>query len=73
MKTHKETWSLDTHPHIPLCDLLKLTGPRLSGGSAKHLIASGSVLVDGEIETRKKCKITRGQCVRIDIFEIYVI
>jgi ribosome-associated protein len=68
---NKETFPLDTD-YIELCTLLKLTGPTVSGGMAKHFIAEGLVTVDGEIETRKKCKIKAGQTVIFDEFEITV-
>lgn len=51
------------HEHIALCDLLKLAGVAESGAAAKHHIAEGQVLVDGIVETRKRCKIRRGQTV----------
>ncbi|MEU4576443.1 RNA-binding S4 domain-containing protein [Nonomuraea sp. ATR24] len=57
---------------IPLCDLLKYCGVTETGGMAKHLIAEGLVLVDGEVELRKTCKIRSGQVVSGDGFEIHV-
>ena len=54
------------HDSIALCDLLKLVGLSESGASAKHSIAAGEVQVDGVVETRKRCKIRRGQKVVID-------
>ena len=58
-----ETFLLEGHPHVELCDLLKLLGWSDSGASAKALIAQGLVLVDGNIETRKRCKILAEQVV----------
>ncbi|NKI74106.1 ribosome-associated protein YbcJ [Dickeya sp. CFBP 2040] len=55
---------LDKHPHVELCDLLKLQGWSESGASAKQVIAAGEVTVDGHTETRKRCKIVAGQVVR---------
>lgn len=49
--------------HIPLCDLLKLTGVADSGGQGKALAAAGEVKVDGQVETRKTAKIRAGQRV----------
>lgn len=72
MTINKEIFSLDGE-YIELCTLLKLTGPTVSGGMAKHIIADGFVSVDGEIETRKKCKIRPGQTIRFEDFEIAVI
>lgn len=58
-----ETFHLDKHPHVELCDLLKLLGWSESGAAAKAAIAQGNVTVDGQIETRKRCKIIAGQQV----------
>lgn len=55
---------LDKHPHVELCDLLKLQGWSESGAAAKQVIADGEVTVDGQIETRKRCKIVAGQVVQ---------
>ena len=57
------TFSLGKHPHVELCDLLKLQGWNESGAAAKNAIADGYVKVDGKIETRKRCKIVAGQTV----------
>ncbi len=51
------TFSLGKHPHVELCDLLKLEGWSESGAQAKIAIAEGQVKVDGAVETRKRCKI----------------
>lgn len=58
-----ETFHLDKHPHVELCDLLKLLGWSESGAAAKAVIADGGVTVDGQVETRKRCKIIAGQRV----------
>ena len=58
-----EIFHLNQHPHVELCDLLKLLGWSDSGASAKQLIANGDVSVDDQIETRKRCKIVAGQVV----------
>ncbi|SLM62182.1 MULTISPECIES: ribosome-associated protein YbcJ [Dickeya] len=57
---------LDKHPHVELCDLLKLQGWSESGAAAKLAIAAGDVTVDGHTETRKRCKILAGQVVRFN-------
>ena len=59
--------------YIPLCDLLKYCGVTETGGMAKHLIAEGMVLVDGEVELRKTRKIRTGQLVSGDGFAIRVL
>ncbi len=57
-----KTFTLSSE-HIPLCNLLQLTNLCASGGEAKIVIAEELVTVDGQIETRKRCKIVRGQQV----------
>jgi len=57
------TFMLDSHPFVALCDLLKLEGWCESGGAAKAAIEQGLVKVDGQVETRKRCKIISGQVV----------
>lgn len=49
--------------YIELKSLLKLTGLVNSGGEAKVVIDDGQVTVDGQVETRKACKIRLGQVV----------
>lgn len=49
--------------YIELKALLKLTDLVTSGGEAKIVIDDGQVLVDGQVETRKACKIRLGQVV----------
>ncbi len=59
--------------YIELNNLLKLTGVVASGGAGKMIVASGDVRVDGQLETRKTCKIRAGQTVILDGIEIKVI
>jgi ribosome-associated protein len=56
-----------------LHNLLKLTGLADSGGSAKMLVASGAVKVDGRPELRKTCKIRAGQVVMLGDTRIAVL
>ena len=51
--------------HITLDALLKATGLAGSGGAAKVLIASGQVLVNGQIETRRGRKLRAGDEVAV--------
>lgn len=51
--------------HVELNQLLKLSGLVDSGGAGKAVVASGDVLVDGQVELRKTCKIRAGQTVQI--------
>lgn len=59
--------------YIELNTLLKLMGLASSGGAAKAIIAAGEVSVDGQVETRKTCKIRVGQVVRLGDEEISVV
>ena len=65
-------FALDGHPVVELHQLLKLAGLVDSGGAGKHLVASGAVRVDGEVELRKTCKLHAGQVVSIDDITIVV-
>ena len=58
--------------HVELNQLLKLAGICDSGGAGKALVASGAVVVDGQVELRKTCKIRAGQVVRVGDVEIAV-
>ena len=58
------TFALDGD-YIELKALLKLTDLVSSGGEAKMLISEGQVLVDGQVELRKACKIRAGQQVQL--------
>ncbi|MEH0875644.1 ribosome-associated protein YbcJ [Pectobacterium cacticida] len=60
------TFHLDKHPYVELCALLKLLGWSESGAAAKLAIAAGDVTVDGQIETRKRCKIVAGQTIHFN-------
>jgi ribosome-associated protein len=50
---------------IELNQLLKLAGLCSSGGAGKALVAQGGVRVNGQLETRKTCKIYPESNVRI--------
>jgi ribosome-associated protein len=61
-----ETSSIDFElrgEHITLDALLKATGLVASGGNAKALIAAGSVIVNGQPETRRGRKLRPGDVV----------
>jgi ribosome-associated protein len=49
-----------TREPVELCKLLKFEGIVSTGGEAKLLIGDGQVTVNGEIETRKRKKISNG-------------
>ena len=52
--------------YIELIKLLKATGLCDTGGAAKIAVDEGVVTVDGVVESRKRCKIRKGQVVEID-------
>lgn len=52
--------------YIELCKLLKAANLVMSGGEGKEVVARGLVAVDGELETRKRCKIRPGQTVEFE-------
>ncbi len=59
--------------YIELCSLLKAANLVLSGGEGKEVVAQGLVRVDGQLETRKRCKIRPGQNVEFEGNSINVI
>lgn len=61
-----------TEEFIELFKLLKVTGLCESGGMAKYAISQSEVKVDGQIETRKACKIRKGQQVEFSGEMIFV-
>ncbi|MCE5241742.1 MAG: RNA-binding S4 domain-containing protein [Syntrophobacteraceae bacterium] len=52
--------------YIELIKLLKVMGLCETGGMAKMAVSEGRVTVDGAVELRKRCKITRGRKVAFD-------
>ncbi len=59
--------------YIELCKLLKAANLVMSGGEGKEVVAQGLVTVNGELETRKRCKIRPGQRVEFGGHTIAVI
>ena len=51
---------------INLTQVLKLAGWVMNGGEAKALIADGQVLVNGEVELRKRRKMAIGDHVALE-------
>ena len=58
---------------IDLFQLLKAAHLCGTGGEAKIMIDEGLVTVDGETETRKRCKIRSGQTIQFNGEEISVV
>ncbi|MFP7756168.1 RNA-binding S4 domain-containing protein [Thermodesulfobacteriota bacterium B35] len=52
--------------YIELYKVLKIENMAASGGEAKHMIAAGLVLVNGEVETRKRRKTIAGDVVEVN-------
>jgi len=48
---------------VELFKILKFEGLAASGGEAKALIADGQVLVNGQVETRKRKQIVAGDII----------
>ena len=57
---------------VELFKLLKFEGMAASGGEAKFFIAEGNVLVNGEVETRKRKKIVSGDIIELGDEKIQV-
>ena len=57
---------------IPLISLLKACDVVYSGSEAQEVVTAGMVLRNGEVETRKRAKITPGEVVVFEDFEILV-
>ena len=62
----------DNETFIPLIALLKATGVVESGSEAQEVVTAGMVLRNGEVETRKRAKITAGEMIIFENFEILV-
>jgi len=52
-------------PTITLASVLKLSGFADTGGGAKMLIQNGDVMVNGEVETRRKRKLVEGDTINV--------
>ena len=52
-----------TKEPVELYKILKFEGMASSGGEAKSVIAEGRVIVNGEVETRKRRKIISGDII----------
>ena len=59
---NKREVELNQEP-VALNKILKFENLVLSGGEAKHVIAQGMVMVNGEVETRKRRKMFAGDVI----------
>ena len=57
---------------IPLIALLKATGVVYSGSEAQEVVVAGLVHRNGEVELRKRAKITAGEVIVFQNYEIEV-
>ncbi len=52
--------------YIELMALLKALGIAETGGHAKHIVDSGEVIRNGQIETRRRAKLIPGDILQIE-------
>lgn len=62
----------DQEKTITLQDFLKLEGLVETGGEAKFRIQNGEVLLNGEIETRRRKKLYQGDIIEIHDVKVEV-
>ncbi|WP_417748604.1 RNA-binding S4 domain-containing protein [Rosistilla oblonga] len=64
--------STDDEDSIRLDNFIKLTGVVGTGGQAKMLIQNGEVTVNGEVETRRRKKLTIGDEIEVlgEVFRV---
>lgn len=54
-----------TDEYIELIKLLKVTGIAETGGMAKALVEDEEVLYNGQIDTRKRLKVRKGDVIEV--------
>tara|TARA_B100000508_G_scaffold136157_1_gene128793 strand:+ start:39652 stop:39867 length:216 start_codon:yes stop_codon:yes gene_type:complete len=52
--------------YIELTQLLKAVNIAQTGGHAKIIVEEGAVVREGEVETRKRAKIRRGEEIKVE-------
>ena len=62
----------DGEDFIPLISLLKACDVVYSGSEAQEVVTAGMVLRNGEVEYRKRAKITAGEIIVFQNYEIVV-
>lgn len=58
---------------IRLDHFLKITGLAETGGQAKQLIQAGEILVNGAVETRRRCQLKPGDLIEYNGEQIEVV
>ena len=61
-----------TQEPIELYKILKFENMVTSGGEAKYVISQGQVLVNGEVETRKRKKIFSGDIIEFKVEKLRI-
>ena len=56
----------DDHESLRLDQFLKFNGIAETGGQAKLLIQAGEILVNGEVETRRRRQLQGGDVVQLE-------
>jgi ribosome-associated protein len=59
--------------YIELIQLLKATGLAQTGGHAKWMVDEGEIILNNDVETRKRAKLRSGDVVQFDSFTINLI
>lgn len=59
--------------YIELIQLLKATGLAQTGGHAKWMVDEGEIILNNEVENRKRAKLRSGDVVKFDSFTINLI
>ena len=54
-----------TQEYIELIKLLKVTGIAETGGMAKAIVEDEQVLYNGQIDTRKRLKVRKGDIIEV--------
>lgn len=73
MKTQRIIFELrEGDEFIPLIQLLKAAGVVDTGSEAQEVVTAGLVLRNGDVETRKRAKITTGEIIQLQNIEIEV-
>jgi ribosome-associated protein len=62
-----------TKETVELYKILKFEGVVASGGQAKAVIDDGQVLVNGEVETRKRKKIVAGDVIEFMDEKLHIV
>lgn len=69
----KNEFKLTGYDFIELNKLLKFLGWVDTGGEAKNRIEDGEVMVNGETEFRKRCKLRNGDNVQFQGQQIHIV